>query len=83
MEPLASSRDRILIDVSRRVPGPSGIVVIWNSLGLVTKQLEHVPHSDPPRVVLKPSNPDYDSHERRGDAEVRIVGRAASVAGRL
>ena len=67
--------DRILIDVSRQVPVPPGIFVIWDGMGLVTKRIEHVPHSEPPRVVIKSANPEYDSYERLVD-EIRIVGRA-------
>ena len=44
--------------------------------------VEHVPHSDPPRVVLKSLNPEYDSYERSAD-EIRIVGRAVWVSRRL
>ena len=82
MEPLFSSGDRILIDVSRQVPVPPGIFVIWDGMGLVTKRIEHVPHSEPPRVVIKSANPEYDSYERLVD-EIRIVGRAVWVARRL
>ena len=39
MEPLFSSGDRILIDVSRQVPVPPGIFVIWDGMGLVTKRI--------------------------------------------
>ena len=38
MEPVASGVDRILIDVSRRVPVPPGILVIRDAMGLVTKR---------------------------------------------
>ena len=82
MEPLLSSGDRIMIDVSRQVPSPPGIFVIWDGLALVAKRIEHVPHSDPPRVVLKSLNPQYDSYERSAD-EIRVVGRAVWVARRL
>ena len=82
MEPLLSSGDRILIDVSRQMPVPPGIFVIWDGMGLVAKRIEHVPHSDPPRVVLKSLNPEYDSYERPAE-EVRVVGRAAWVSRRL
>ena len=75
MEPLLSSGDHILIDVSRTVPAPPGIFVIWDGMALVAKRIEHVPHSDPPRVVLKPVNPEYDSCERPAE-EIRVVGRA-------
>ena len=82
MEPLLSSGDRIMIEVSRQVPSPPGLCVICDRLGLVAKRIEHVPHSDPPRIVLKSLNPEYDSYERSAD-EVRIVGRAVWVSRRL
>ena len=55
-----------MIDVSRQVPVPPGIFVIWDGMGLVTKRIGHVPHSEPPRVVIKSANPEYDSYERPG-----------------
>ena len=82
MEPVLSSGDRILIDVSLTVPVPPGIFVIWDGMGLVAKRIEHVPHSEPPRVVLKSLNPEYDSYERLAE-EIRVVGRAVWVSRRL
>ena len=67
MEPLLASGDRILIDTSQRIPVPPGIFVIWDGLGLVAKRIEHEPNSDPPKVVIKSVNPDYETYER--DAE--------------
>jgi len=82
MEPVLSSGDRILIDVSLKVPVPPGIFVIWDGMGLVAKRIEHVPHSDPPRVVLRSFNPEYDSYERLAE-EIRVVGRAVWASRRL
>ena len=82
MEPLLSSGDHIMIDASRTVPAPPGIFVIWDGIALVAKRIEHVPHSDPPRVVLKSLNPEYDSYERPAE-EVRVVGRAVWVSRRV
>jgi phage repressor protein C with HTH and peptisase S24 domain len=82
MEPVLSSGDRILIDVSLTVPVPPGIFVIWDGMGLVAKRIEHVPHSEPPRVVLKSLNPEYDSYERLAE-EIRVVGRAVWVSRKL
>ncbi len=82
MEPLLSSGDRILIDVSRQVPVLPGIFVIWDGMGLVAKRIEHVPHSDRPRLALKSLNPAYDSYERPAE-EVRVVGRVVWVSRRL
>ena len=77
MEPLLSSGDHMLIDVSRTVPAPPGIFVIWDGIALA-KRIEHVPHSDPPKVVLKPVNPGYDSHERPPGRSVSSDGRSGS-----
>lgn len=57
MEPLLSSGDRSLIDVSRTVPVCPGTLVIWDGLGLVTMRIEHARHSNPrpggPQVVQR------------------------------
>ncbi len=82
MKPFLSSGDRILIDVSQRVPVPPGLFVIWDGMGLVAKRIEHVPHSEPPKVVIKSLNPEYDSRECLYD-EVRLVGRAVWVTRRV
>jgi len=82
MEPLLSSGDRILIDVSQRVPAPPGIFVIWDGIGLVAKRVEHVPNSEPPKVVIQSLNREYASYERTAE-EVRVIGRAVWVARRL
>lgn len=74
MEPNISNGDRILADVGRTVPAPPGIFVIWDGMGLVARHLEHLPHSDPPRLVLRSPNPRYGDHERPA-ADVRVVGR--------
>lgn len=58
------------------------IFVTWDGLGLVAKRIEHVPHSEPPGVVLRSLNPEYDSRERFAD-DTRIVGRAVWVSRRL
>ena len=82
MDPLLSSGDRILIDTSQRIPVPPGIFVIWDGMGLVAKRIEHVPHSDPPKVIIKSVNPDYETYERDAE-EVHIAGRVVWTARRL
>ena len=58
MEPLVSSGDWIMVDVSRNLPSPPGIFVIWDGLGLVAKRIEHVPSGilpagQAPRFVVR------------------------------
>jgi len=82
MEPLLSSGDRILIDTAQRVPVPPGIFVIWDSMGIVAKRVEHVPHSEPTKIVIKSINPEYQTYERDAE-EVNIIGRVIWAAKRL
>jgi phage repressor protein C with HTH and peptisase S24 domain len=82
MEPLLSSGDRIMIDTSRRMPVPPGIFVIWDGMGIVAKRVEHVPHSDPAKVIIKSLNPEYQTYERNAE-DVNIVGRVVWAARRL
>ena len=74
LELLLSSGNHTLIDVSQRVPVPPGLFVIWDGMGLVAKRIEHVPRSEPPKVVIKSVNPEYASYKRFAE-EVRLVGR--------
>jgi len=82
MEPLFASGNRILIDTSQRVPVPPGIFVIWDGMGLVAKRIEHEPNSEPPKVVIKSVNPEYDTYERDAE-EVHIIGRVVWTSKRL
>jgi phage repressor protein C with HTH and peptisase S24 domain len=82
MEPLLSSGDRILIDSSQKVPVPPGIFVVWDGMGLVAKRVEHIPNSEPPKIVIRSINPEYQTYERTAD-EVNIVGRVIWTAKRL
>lgn len=82
MEPLLGSGDRIMVDTSQRVPVPPGIFVIWDGLGLVAKRVEHEPNSEPPKVIIKSVNSDYETYERHAE-EVHVVGRVVWAARRL
>ena len=50
--------------------------MIWDGMGWVAKRIEHVPHSDPPKVVIKSRKLEYVSYERIAE-EIRVVGRRA------
>ena len=82
MEPLLHSGDRILVDTSQRVPVPPGIFVVWDGMGVVAKRVEHVPNSEPTKLVIQSVNPLYQTYERQAD-EVNIIGRVIWAARRL
>jgi phage repressor protein C with HTH and peptisase S24 domain len=71
-----------LLDTSQRVPVPPGIFVIWDCIGIVAKRVEHVPNSEPTKVVLRSVNPEYQTYERQAD-EVNIIGRVIWAARKL
>ena len=64
------------------MPVPPGIFVIWDGMGVVAKRVEHIPHSDPPKVVIQSVNPAYQTYEREAE-EVSVIGRVIWLARRL
>ncbi len=64
MEPELSDGDRIVVDVSRRLPATGETFVLWDGIGLVVKRVEvargdAVDDDEPPRLRLISANPDY------------------------
>ena len=53
----------------------------WDGMGLVAKRVEHVPNSDPPKIVVKSVNREYET-EREAE-EVHIIGRVVWTSRRL
>ena len=79
---LGHLQPRIVVDASRRVPAPLGTCLIWDGTGIVAKRIEHVPHSDPTKMIIKSLNPEYQTYERNAE-EVNIMGRVAWASKRL
>ena len=82
MEPVLESGDKVLVDTSRVAPTPPGIFVLHDGLGLVAKQVEFIPNTDPAGLVIKSANPRYQDYQRTVD-EVNIVGRVIWFARRI
>ena len=74
MEPSLSPGDRVVIDRRQTTPSPPGYFVLWDGLGTVIKQIENAPNSNPPSVIVKSVNRDYDSYKLKND-EISIIGR--------
>jgi phage repressor protein C with HTH and peptisase S24 domain len=74
MESTFRPYERVMVDTTDTVPSPPGVFVVYDGLGLVVKRLEHIPHSDPPRVRISSDNPRYSPYERTID-EAYIQGR--------
>lgn len=82
MEPELRPGDKIIVDSSRKSPTPPGIFVLYDGIGTVVKQLEHIPKTNPPRVEIKSANKDYRADEATAD-EINIIGRVIGVIRRV
>ncbi|WP_420403326.1 S24 family peptidase [Nisaea sp.] len=82
MEPVLHSGDKVMLDLSRTAPSPPGIFVLHDGIGLVAKQLELIPNSEPPRLLIRSESSRYQNYERTLE-EVNIVGRVIWFARRL
>jgi phage repressor protein C with HTH and peptisase S24 domain len=49
--------DTVLVDMTRQLPNPPGIVVLDDAMGLIAKRIEHIPNSDPPAVRVIGKHP--------------------------
>jgi phage repressor protein C with HTH and peptisase S24 domain len=74
MMPTLQDGDVVLVDLSRCIPTPPGIFVLFDGMGLVAKRLEHIPNSEPPQVRIISDNAFYTPYERTAE-EIRIIGR--------
>ena len=74
MEPLIGEGDRIVVDISRRVPVTGEMVVLWDGGGLVVKRVEMLARSEPPAIRLLSANPAYEPYTCLID-EAHIVGK--------
>ena len=78
MEPEMRDGDRVVVDVSRRLPATGETFVLWDGNGLVMKHVEAVHGDDvegdePPRLRLISANPDYAPYSRLVQ-DVHILG---------
>lgn len=74
MYPTFVSGQKVIVDISHRVPTHPGIYVVWDGLGLLIKRVEHIAHSSPPRFKIYSDNQIYSAREANLE-EVNIQGR--------
>ena len=82
MEPSLSSGDKVVVDRRQTVPSPPGYFVLRDGLGIVIKQIEHIPNTNPPCLTIKSVNRDYDTYEVARD-QISIVGRVVAAIRRM
>lgn len=82
MEPELWSGQRVMVDITDKIPSPPGIFVVWDGLGLVLKYVEVVANSEPPRVRISSAHHAFQPYERNID-EAFINGRVVGVWKRM
>ena len=78
MDPEMQDGDRVVVDVSRRLPATGETFILWDGNGLVVKRVEakhgdEVDEDGPPRLKLLSANPDYAPYWRLAQ-DVHILG---------
>ena len=74
MAPKLLHGDIVMIDTAKRIASPPGIFVLHDGLGLVIKQIEPIPNTNPMTLQICSENPAYSTYERSTE-EVHIIGR--------
>jgi phage repressor protein C with HTH and peptisase S24 domain len=74
MEPTLCHNDIILIDMSKKIPSPPGIFVLYDGFGLVAKRLEYCGESPHMLMRVISDNAQYSTYERGAD-ETFVIGR--------
>lgn len=74
MWPTLGDGDRVLVDVSHKVPSPPGIFVLWDGFGLVAKRVDRIPGGEQPRIRLVSDNDAYPAYDCDAQ-EINVVGR--------
>ncbi len=87
MEPELRDGDRIVVDVSRRLPATGETFVLWDGIGLVVKHVEvvrgdAVDDDEPPRLRLISANPDYAPYSCLAQ-DAHILGKVVWVVRRV
>lgn len=78
MVPTYGPLEKVMVDTGDTRPAPPGVFVLWEGLGFVVKRVEHIPHSEPPRIKISSDNPKYSAYERiLGEAYIqgRVIAK--------
>lgn len=74
MEGTLAPGDKVIVDLTRRIPSPPGLFVIFDGLAQVAKRLEYLGGTVPAQVRVISDNVHYQPYDRIL-AEMSIVGR--------
>ena len=74
MEPDYRRGEHVLIDMSDKVPSPPGAFIISDGFGVMLRNCEYLPHSDPAEIRISASTPTFQTQTLRSD-DFKVLGR--------
>jgi len=74
MEPTLLNGDVALVDISKRVPNPPGIYILYDGHGLVAKRLESIKKSGESFIFITSDNKNYESYKCKLQ-DTNIIGK--------
>lgn len=74
MAPTLCHNDTLLVDLTRKLPTPPGVFVVFDGIGLTIKRIEFVSGAESPTLNICSDNSRYSSYIAKV-ADCRIIGR--------
>ena len=74
MEPVLSDGDAVMINIMDGITSPPAIFALFDGDGIMVKQIEVIPDSDPILARISTANTQYSSYQRNLN-DIRIIGR--------
>ena len=74
MEPVLSDGDAIMVNIMDGITSPPGIFGIFDGVGILVKQIEVIPDSDPILARISTANTQYSTYQRNLN-DIRIIDR--------
>ena len=74
MEPESRHGEHVLIDLSDNIPTPPGTFIISDGFGVMLRNCEYVPNSDPAEIRISANSANFQSQTLQKD-DFQIIGR--------
>jgi len=74
MEPDFKRDESVLVDLSDKIPTPTGIFVVSDKFSYMVRRCEIVPHSNPPKVIITALEANFQSQTLKLK-DFEIIGR--------
>lgn len=74
MEPTLCHNDIVLVDMTKKLPSPPGVFILYDGFGLMAKRLEFAGNDSDPLLRIISDNPQYSTYERPV-SETFVIGR--------